>query len=250
MFNFLDQVVVVTGGTRGIGSGITKAFLNLGATVIATYQGNHQKAEELKMSLESQDKNLSERLILKQCDVRDENAVISLFQDIEANFQKLDVLVNNSGIRKDQLTATMSLAEWNDVISTNLTGTFLMSKHAVLLMMKNRYGRIINMSSIGGELGLPGQANYAASKAGQVAISQTLSKEVAKRGITVNNVLPGFIDTELIADLPEEQRKEYMKDVPMRRFGKTEEVAHAVLFFASKEASYITGANLNVDGGL
>jgi 3-oxoacyl-[acyl-carrier protein] reductase len=125
-----------------------------------------------------------------------------------------------------------------------------MSKHAVLLMMKNRYGRIVNMSSVGGEIGLPGQANYAASKAGQVAISQTLSKEVAKRGITVNNVLPGFIDTELIADLPEEQRKEYMKDVPMRRFGKVEEVAHAVLFFASKEASYITGASVAVDGGL
>lgn len=246
MFNFNDQIVIVTGGTRGIGSGISTSFLNTGATVIATYQGNHAKAEEFKLKLGA----LSEKLILKQCDVRDEQAITVLFQFVDNTFGKLDVLVNNSGIRKDQLTATMSLQEWNDVISTNLTGTFLMSKHAVLLMMKNRYGRIVNMSSVGGEIGLPGQANYAASKAGQVAISQTLSKEVAKRGITVNNVLPGFIDTELIADLPEEQRKEYMKDVPMRRFGKVEEVAHAVLFFASKEASYITGASVAVDGGL
>lgn len=246
MFNFNDQIVIVTGGTRGIGSGISTSFLNTGATVIATYQGNHAKAEEFKLKLGA----LSEKLILKQCDVRDEQAITELFQFVDNTFGKLDVLVNNSGIRKDQLTATMSLQEWNDVISTNLTGTFLMSKHAVLLMMKNRYGRIVNMSSVGGEIGLPGQANYAASKAGQVAISQTLSKEVAKRGITVNNVLPGFIDTELIADLPEEQRKEYMKDVPMRRFGKVEEVAHAVLFFASKEASYITGASVAVDGGL
>lgn len=246
MFNFNEQIVIVTGGTRGIGSGISTSFLNTGATVIATYQGNHAKAEEFKLKLGA----LSEKLILKQCDVRDEQAITELFQFVDNTFGKLDVLVNNSGIRKDQLTATMSLQEWNDVISTNLTGTFLMSKHAVLLMMKNRYGRIVNMSSVGGEIGLPGQANYAASKAGQVAISQTLSKEVAKRGITVNNVLPGFIDTELIADLPEEQRKEYMKDVPMRRFGKVEEVAHAVLFFASKEASYITGSSVAVDGGL
>lgn len=246
MFNFNDQVVIVTGGTRGIGAGISTSFLTNGATVIATYQGNHTKAEEFKAKLGA----LSEKLILKQCDVRDEQAITELFQYIENTFGKLDILVNNSGIRKDQLTATMSLAEWNDVLATNLTGTFLMSKHAVLTMMKNRYGRIVNMSSVGGEIGLPGQANYAASKAGQVAISQTLSKEVAKRGITVNNVLPGFIDTELIADLPEEQRKEYMKEVPMRRFGKVEEVAHAVLFFASKEASYITGASVAVDGGL
>lgn len=246
MFNFNDQVVIVTGGTRGIGAGISTSFLTNGATVIATYQGNHTKAEEFKAKLGV----LSEKLILKQCDVRDEQAITELFMYIENTFGKLDVLVNNSGIRKDQLTATMTLAEWNDVLATNLTGTFLMSKHAVLMMMKNRYGRIVNMSSVGGEIGLPGQANYAASKAGQVAISQTLSKEVAKRGITVNNVLPGFIDTELIADLPEEQRKEYMKDVPMRRFGKVEEVAHAVLFFASKEASYITGASVAVDGGL
>jgi 3-oxoacyl-[acyl-carrier protein] reductase len=243
---FDNQTAIVTGGTRGIGRGITEAFLKEGAGVIATYAGNDQAAMKMKEELSL----YGDKLIVKKCDVRDEAAVTTFFSYVEENFPKIEILVNNSGIRKDQVTAMMSLNEWNDVINTNLTGTFLMSKHAVLQFMKNRYGRIVNMSSIGGSLGLPGQANYAASKAGQVAISKSLSKEVAKRGITVNNVCPGFIDTELLADLPEEQRKEYMKDVPMKRFGKVSEVAAAVLFLASPEASYITGASLEISGGL
>ncbi len=242
--SFENQTVIVTGGTRGIGRGISEAFLKNGATVIATYAGNDAAAMKFKEEINS------DKLIVKKCDVRDESAIIEFFKELETAHPKIEVLVNNSGIRKDQVTAMMTLKEWNDVIDTNLTGTFLMSKHAVLKFMSNRYGRIVNMSSIGGALGLPGQANYAASKAGQIAISKTLSKEVAKRGITVNNVCPGFIDTELLADLPEEQRKEYMKDVPMKRFGRVEEVAAAVLFLASKEASYITGASLEIAGGL
>lgn len=244
--DFKDQTVIVTGGTRGIGRGISEAFLLNGATVIATYAGNEVAAQLMKEHNDS----YGDKLITKKCDVRDENAVVDFFKFVEENFSKIEVLVNNSGIRRDQVTAMMTLAEWNDVISTNLTGTFLMSKHAVLQFMKNRYGRIVNMSSIGGSLGLPGQANYAASKAGQIAISKSLSKEVAKRGITVNNICPGFIDTELLADLPEEQRKAYMKDVPMKRFGSVAEVASAVLFLASREASYITGASLEISGGL
>ncbi|AUN98124.1 SDR family NAD(P)-dependent oxidoreductase [Bacteriovorax stolpii] len=244
--DFKDQTVIVTGGTRGIGRGITESFLKNGATVIATYAGNDEAARKMK----EENSTFGEKLQVKKCDVRDEAAVIEFFKYIENTFPKIEVLINNSGIRRDQLTATMTMAEWNDVINTNLTGTFLMSKHAVLQFMKNRYGRIVNMSSIGGSLGLPGQANYAASKAGQIAISKSLSKEVAKRGITVNNVCPGFIDTELLADLPEDQRKEYMKDVPMKRFGRVEEVASAVLFLASREASYITGASLEISGGL
>jgi 3-oxoacyl-[acyl-carrier protein] reductase len=244
--DFKNQTVIVTGGTRGIGRGIAEAFLKQGATVISTFAGNEQAANKMK----EDNAQYGDHLFVKKCDVRDEQAVIEFYKFIEETFPKIEILINNSGIRKDQLTATMSLADWNDVISTNLTGTFLMSKHAVLQFMKNRYGRIVNMSSSGGSLGLPGQANYAASKAGQIAISKSLSKEVAKRGITVNNVCPGFIDTELLADLPEEQRKEYMKDVPMKRFGKVEEVASAVLFLASREASYITGASLEIAGGL
>ncbi|MDD4973549.1 MAG: 3-oxoacyl-ACP reductase FabG [Bacteriovorax sp.] len=243
---FENQTAIVTGGTRGIGRGIAEAFLKEGATVVAIYAGNDAAAMKFKEDC----LQYGEKLIVKKCDVRDEDAIIKFFAEVEAAHPKIEILINNSGIRKDQLTAMMSLIEWNDVISTNLTGTFLMSKHAVLQFMKNRYGRIVNMSSIGGSLGLPGQANYAASKAGQIAISKSLSKEVAKRGITVNNICPGFIDTELLADLPEDQRKEYMKDVPMKRFGRVEEVAAAVLFLASKEASYITGASLEISGGL
>ncbi len=241
---FENQTVIITGGTRGIGRGIAEAFLKEGATVISTYAGNDLAAEKFKSEANT------DKLIVKKCDVRDENAIIDFFKYVEVAHPKIEILINNSGIRKDRLTASMPLADWNDVISTNLTGTFLMSKHSVLQFMKNRYGRIVNISSIGGALGLAGQANYAASKAGQIAISKTLSKEVAKRGITVNNVCPGFIDTELLADLPEEQRIEYMKDVPMRRFGKVEEVAAAVLFLASREASYITGSSLDISGGL
>jgi 3-oxoacyl-[acyl-carrier protein] reductase len=243
---FENQTAIVTGGTRGIGRGITEAFLKEGASVVATYAGNDQAAFKMKEELAQ----YGDKIIVKKCDVRDEEAVTAFFKYIEETFPKVEILVNNSGIRKDQVTVMMSLAEWNDVINTNLTGTFLMSKHAVLQFMKNRYGRIVNMSSIGGSLGLPGQANYAASKAGQIAISKSLSKEVAKRGITVNNVCPGFIDTELLADLPEEQKKEYTKSVPMKRFGKVSEVAAAVLFLASPEASYITGASLEISGGL
>ncbi len=243
---FENQTVIVTGGTRGIGKGIAISFLREGANVIATYAGNDAAA----LAFKAEQELFGEKLIVKKCDVRDEDAIVKLFSEIEVLFPKIEILINNSGIRKDQLTASLSLADWNDVISTNLTGSFLMSKHAVLQFMKNRYGRIVNISSIGGSLGLPGQANYAASKAGQVAISKTLSKEVAKRGITVNNVCPGFIDTELLADLPIEQRKEYMKDVPMKRFGTVDEVAAAVLFLASQEASYITGASLEISGGL
>jgi 3-oxoacyl-[acyl-carrier protein] reductase len=243
---FENQTAIVTGGTRGIGRGIASALLKEGATVIATYASNESAA----MKFKEEHYEYGDKLVIKKCDVRDEAAIINFYSELETHYPKIEILINNSGIRRDQVTAMMSLNEWNDVISTNLTGTFLMSKHAVLQFMKNRYGRIVNMSSIGGSLGLPGQANYAASKAGQIAISKTLSKEVAKRGITVNNVCPGFIDTELLADLPEDQRKEYMKDVPMKRFGKVEEVAAAVLFLASREASYITGASLEISGGL
>jgi 3-oxoacyl-[acyl-carrier protein] reductase len=244
--DFNQQTVIITGGTRGIGRGISEAFLKSGATVIATYAGNDAAAEKMK----AENSQYADRIYTFKCDVRDEAAVIDFYKWVEEKFPKIEILINNSGIRRDQVTAMMTMLEWNDVIATNLTGTFLMSKHAVLQFMKNRYGRIVNMSSIGGSLGLPGQANYAASKAGQIAISKTLSKEVAKRGITVNNVCPGFIDTELLADLPEEQRKDYAKDVPMKRFGRVEEVAAAVLFLASKEASYITGASLEISGGL
>lgn len=246
MNEFRDQIIVVTGGTRGIGAGITEAFLEKGAHVIATYSGNDKAAEDFLAS----HKNFSGKLEVKKFDVKKNSEVEDFFKWLSEKHGHLEVLVNNAGIRRDQIIASLSEEDWDNVLDTNLKGTYNMTKEAVLLMMKNRYGRIINMSSVGGKLGLPGQANYAASKAGQIALSLSVSKEVAKRNITINNVCPGFIETELLADLPEEQVKEYKSQVPMKRFGKVSEVAHAVLFFASKESSYITGTTIDVAGGL
>lgn len=246
MYNFENQYVIVTGGTRGIGAGITEAFLKSGANVIATYSGNDVAAQNFREKLSL----YGNKLVLKKFNVSKTSEVEKFFREYETEFPSLEILVNNAGIRRDQIIASMSEDDWDNVIDTNLKGTYNMTRFAVLAMMKNRYGRIVNMSSIGGKLGLPGQANYAASKAGQLAMSLSVAKEVAKRNITINNICPGFIDTELLADLPEEQVKEYKSQVPMKRFGKVEEVAHAVLFFASKESAYITGAQLDIAGGL
>lgn len=246
MFDFEGQHVIVTGGTRGIGKGITEAFLNAGAIVIATYASNDDAAFAFKDSLGE----LGDNLHLRKFDVSSPSEVEDFFIDYENTFETLEVLVNNSGIRKDNIGMLMPEEDWQRVLDINLSGSFYMTKGALSLFMKGRYGRVINMSSVGGNIGLPGQANYAASKAGQVAMSKSLSKEVGKKGITINNVCPGFIDTELIGDLPEDQVKEYKKQVPLKRFGTVVEVAHAVLFLASREASYITGASLEVTGGL
>lgn len=245
-YDFHHQKIIVTGGTRGIGAGLVTAFLKAGALVVATYASNDEAARSFKDSLGE----LGEKLFLKKFNVSDSVQVEAFFAEFEAGHGEVQVLVNNSGIRKDAILAAMTEDMWDSVMDVNLKGTYLMTKNAVLLMMKKRYGRIINMSSVGGKLGLPGQANYAASKAGQIALSLAVSKEVAKRNITINNVCPGFIDTELLHGLPEEQRKDYENQVPMKRFGKVEEVAHAVLFLASREASYITGASLDITGGL
>lgn len=246
MYDFSNQHVIVTGGTRGIGAGLTESFLKAGATVVATYSGNDAAAMSFKEKLSI----YGDKLVLKKFNVASASEVEAFFKEYESQFSSLEVLVNNAGIRRDNIVASMSENEWDAVIDTNLKGTYNMTRFGVLQMMKNRYGRIVNMSSVGGKLGLPGQANYAASKAGQIALSLSVSKEVAKRNITINNVCPGFIETELLSDLPEEQVKEYKSQVPMKRFGKVSEVSHAVLFFASREASYITGATLDIAGGL
>lgn len=242
MYDFSDQRVIVTGGTRGIGAGITKAFLAAGAHVTATYTSNVAAAEAFGAEAAAGD-----RLALASFDVSDYEAVERFFEGLEAPPQ---VLVNNAGIRKDQIVGMLPAADWRRVLEVNLDGTFYMSKMAVKAMSRQRYGRIVNITSPSGELGFPGQANYAASKAGQVAMARSLAKEVARRKITVNCVSPGFIDTDLLADLSEEHKKGFLDMVPMKRFGTVEEVANAVLFLASKEASYVTGSTLSVTGGI
>ena len=246
MHDFTGQKVVISGASRGIGKAITIAFLEQGATVIGIYGGNKVAAD----SFLDECREFDGRLQLHQCDVSDSSAVENFFTRLEEQFDTIDVLINNAGIRRDKLLAMMDQESWQQVIDTNLTGTFTMCRSAVMLMLKQKYGRIINITSPVATLGFAGQTNYGASKAGQIGLTRSLCKEVARKKITVNCVSPGFIDTELIADLDPELVKAYKKNVPMRRFGKVEEVAAAVLFLASREASYITGCVLDVNGGL
>lgn len=245
-FSFEGQTAIITGGTRGIGRGIAEAFLSAGATVVVTFQSNTQAAEQFKKDNAAN----AERLHVKQCDVTRTPEVEAFYKFVDDTLDGFQILVNNSGIRKDAVVGLMSEDQWREVIDTNLTGTFLMSKLAVQRLSRKRYGRIINITSPVGRVGFPGQSNYAASKAGQVALTQSLSKEVASRKITVNCVSPGFIDTDFISDLPDEQKQHYLDMVPLKRFGSVEDVAHSVLFIASKEAAYITGSVLEVSGGL
>ena len=245
MNTFTEQKAVVTGATRGIGRAVTEALLAKGATVIGLYSGNTEAAEEFTANCSA-----PERLRLHQVDVSDYQAVADFFQQVEQEFETIDILINNAGIRRDAVLAMMPRDDWNQVIDINLTGGYNMSKFAVQLMIKRKYGRIIFITSPMGRLGFAGQANYAASKAGQIGMMKSLSKEVAKRKITVNCVSPGFIGTDFLTGLSDEQVKAYKKLVPARRLGTPEEVADAVLFLAGKNAAYINGSVLEVTGGL
>jgi len=242
---FKGKTVIVSGATRGIGKAIASAFLTEGATVLGTYRSNESAAQAFKDSVEN-----SDNLHLFSFDVSNYSEVEAFYKSLEKNFPKIDILINNSGIRKDSVLAMMPSEDWQAVIGTNLTGCFNMSKLAIQNMMRQRYGRIVHICSPMSRLGFSGQANYAASKAGQEGMTKSMSKEVASRGITVNCLSPGFIDTELLTDLSDDQRKEYKKMVPMRRFGKTEEVADATLFLASDKAAYITGSTIDICGGV
>jgi 3-oxoacyl-[acyl-carrier protein] reductase len=244
MLDFSGQLVIVTGGTRGIGRAISTAFLDRGARVIATYFGDEGAVASMQEMLGPERRA---RFATARFDVSDYSAAERFFQGLD---RPPEVLVNNAGIRKDAIVGMMKPDDWRRVIAVNLDGSFNMSKLAVMAMLRQRYGRIVNITSVGGELALKGQANYAASKAGQTALCRALSKEVGSRNITVNCVEPGFIETEMLSDLPPELVEEYKRQVPMGRFGRAEEVAAAVLFLSSKEASYINGSTLTVSGGL
>ena len=245
-YDFSGQTAVVTGGTRGIGGAISAAFLRTGARVIATYAGNEAAAEEFAAA----HADAADRLELRKFDVGDYEQVQEFFRHVDQTCETLEVLVNNAGIRRDSVVGMMPAEDWRKVIDTNLTGTYNMSKFAVMKMMQSRYGRIVNITSPSGRIGFEGQANYAATKAGIVAFAKSLCKEVAKRKITVNCVSPGFIDTDFISELPGDQLKAYRGMVPLKRFGTADEVATCVLFLASQEAAYVTGAVLEVTGGV
>lgn len=245
-FDFKGQTALVAGGTRGIGRAISEAFLKAGAKVVATYLSNDEEAKKFKKA----NADRANFLDIYQFNVTDYESVENFYKEVEVKYKSFEILVISSGIRSDSIVGMMKAEDWNRVIDTNLTGTFNLSKLAVQSMMRQRYGRIITLTSPIGKFGFAGQANYAASKAGQVAFTRSLSKEVASRKITVNCVSPGFIDTDFIGDLPEEQRKAYKDQVPLKRFGSPEDVTYPVLFLASKETDYITGSVLDVTGGL
>jgi len=244
---FAGQTAVVTGGTRGIGAAIARAFLDCGARVHSVYRSNTAAAEAFAAECGA----AAGRLRLQRFDVADHAAVETFWEALEEDEPGgVQVLVNNSGIRRDAVLAMMSPEDWSSVIATNLTGCYNMSKFAVRSMMRRRYGRIVMITSPAGGFGFAGQGNYGASKAGQVGLMRSLCKEVATRKITVNCVSPGFIETELIADLSDELKQRYLESVPSGRFGTPAEVAYAVQCLAAPEAAYVTGAILEVSGGL
>ncbi len=244
MNEFNKKIAIVTGATRGIGRAIAEALLNRGSTVIGLYGANHDEAKRFQDNWDDM------QLQLHCCSVADYDQVKALYAELESRYDSLDILINNAGIRRDAIVALMDSEQWQQVLDINLSGTFNMSKFAVPLMMKRKYGRIVNITSPSSYMGIQGQANYGASKAGQIGFTRTLAKEVARKKITVNCVSPGFIKTELLDDLSAEQLSAYKKMVPMRRFGTVDEVVEAVLFLASEKASYISGSTLDVNGGL
>ncbi len=246
MRDFVGQTVIVTGGTRGIGKAIAESFLRAGARVVATYSSNEVAAQSFKEN----NSTYAENIEVQRLDVTKYGEVEGFFKYMDTKYGSFEVLVNNAGIRKDSVLAMMKESDWHDVMNVNLNGIFYTCKFAVRNMMRKRYGRIINIGSVMERYAFEGQANYAAAKAGLSALTRSLSKEVGTRGITVNCVSPGFIETELIQDLPDKLRQSYLDRIPMKRFGSAEEVAACVLFLASKEASYVTGAIFEVSGGL
>ena len=236
------EIALVTGASRGIGASIATALADAGASVIgtATSQGG---ADGISAALGDKGRGIV-------LNVADPESVQAAVKDVQANEGSPSILVNNAGITRDNLLMRMKQDEWDDVIATNLTGLFAMSKACLRGMMKAKKGRIISIASVVAVMGNPGQANYAASKAGMVGFSKSLAREIGSRGITVNVVAPGFIDTDMTKDLPEENRAAMLEQVPLGHLGAGDDIANAVLFLASAGGAYITGETLHVNGGM
>lgn len=242
--NLKQKVAIVTGASRGIGRAIAFALASEGATVVANYARSSAAAEEAIAEITGAGGNA----IALQADVSRAEDVETLIEQTKEQFGRIDVLVNNAGITRDTLLLRMKPEDWQAVIDLNLTGVFLCTKAASKYMLKQRSGRIINIASVSGQMGNPGQANYSAAKAGVIGLTKTAAKEFASRGITVNAVAPGFIETDMTSDL---KADEILKYIPLGRYGKAEEVAGMVRFLAGDQAAaYITGQVFNVDGGM
>ena len=239
MFDLSGKVALITGATGGIGGAIAKKMKAAGATVVVSGR-----------NIAKLDSEFGDEYIKIPCDLAAEGGAVELVMETIEHAGKIDILVNNAGITKDTLLMRMSDEQFEDVINTNLRSCFKMCRAAIMPMMKNRFGRIINMSSIIGAIGGAGQANYAASKGGMIAMTKSIAAEVASRGITANSIAPGFIKTPMTDVLPEELKKTYLAQIPAGRFGEPEDIANACVFLASDEAAYINGQTLHVNGGM
>ncbi len=235
------KVALVTGGSRGIGKAIVEVFSKEGAKVAFFYTKESEEIKKLEKKGE---------IFPINCDVRDFEAVKLAFENISKRFGPLSILVNNAGITRDALFVRMSEKDWDEVLEVNLKGTFNCTRVAIRQMMKKREGSIINISSVAGQMGNPGQANYSASKAGIVGFTKSLAREYGRYGIRVNAISPGFIETSMTEKIPEDKRKEVKSQIPLGRFGSPYEVANLALFLASDYSSYITGQVIGVNGGL
>jgi acetoacetyl-CoA reductase len=238
-----QPVAIVTGGVRGIGRAIAEELIDDGYKVIVTYCSSEEQAETMR--------NLfKDKVVIKRADVSRQDDVDAFFNDVVSEYGRIDVLVNNAGITQDRTFHKMGANEWHKVIDVNLNGTFYCCNRAIPVMREHNFGRIINISSVVGQKGNFGQANYAASKAGLLGLTKTLALENAQKGITVNAVCPGFIETDMVSAIPDNVKTKIQDEIPMKRFGTAREVARAVRFLASPDAAYITGQELNVNGGL
>lgn len=242
----VGKVAVVTGASRGIGRAVALKLASQGAVVVINYNGSAGRAAEVKDEIEK----AGGKAETMQCDVSDFGACEKFIKEVIAQFGQIDILVNNAGITRDGLLMRMSEEDFDAVLDTNLKGTFHCIRFASRQMMKQRNGRIINLSSVSGVMGNAGQANYSASKAGVIGLTKAAARELASRGVTVNAVAPGFINTEMTAELSEKVKEGAVAQIPLGRFGEPEDIAEAVAFLASENAGYITGQVLCVDGGM
>ena len=239
------KIVLVTGATRGIGKAIALTLGSSGATVIGTATSKAGADNISKMLVDNQ--ILGKGIVL---DVKNNDQIASLGEGIKKDFGSIDILVNNAGIARDNILLRMKEDEWEDIINTNLSSVYKMSKSVLRGMIKKRSGRIISITSVVGAMGNAGQSNYAAAKAGMIGFTKSLSREVGVRGITVNAIAPGFIETDMTDSLPDDQKEALASQIPMGRLGTTDEIAQAVLFLAGDGGSYITGQTLHVNGGM
>ena len=240
------KVAVVTGASRGIGRAVALKLASMNATVIVNYAGSKDKAESVVKEIQEMGKTAE----AVQCDVSDFEQCSQLIQQVQEHYGRIDILVNNAGITRDGLAMAMKEEDFDDVIATNLKGTFNCIRFASRIMMKQRYGKIINMSSVSGVTGNAGQVNYSAAKAGVIGLTKSMARELAGRHINVNAIAPGFIETDMTNELSEKVKEQAVAQIPLGRFGKAEEVAELAAFLAGNQSDYITGQVFHIDGGM